>query len=233
MAKPIIRRKIETPNPAPVGAKFGRLLIISDGWEQVSSSGYRSDMVQVRCDCGKEKFVRPRSLTSATTLSCGCLHREQAKALCVGRMKHGHARRGITPKSRLYRVYYSMIARCSNPNTAKYSDYGGRGITVCERWRGEHGFEHFLEDMGNRPDGGSVERINNDGSYSPENCRWATASEQCNNRRSNRIIIHDGRAQTVSQWAREVGLKRATLNERLILGWSVSDALTTAVAASA
>lgn len=123
-----------------------------------------------------------------------------------------------------------MIARCYNPNVEKYPDYGGRGIVVCDRWRGEGGFELFLEDMGGRPVGASIERIDNDGPYSPENCRWATQMEQCNNRRSNRTLTFRGRSQTVSQWAREVGLNRGTLNERLELGWSVSDALTRPVA---
>lgn len=226
MAKPIIRRKIETPNPTPVGSKFGRLLIISGGWEQISASGYRSDMVQVRCDCGAEKFVRPRSLTSGSTVSCGCHQRESATELCLSRMKHGHARLPGTPQNRLYRLYHTMIQRCSNPNVEKYADYGGRGIVVCDRWRGEGGFERFLEDMGKRPPGASIERNDNDGPYSPENCRWASGTEQCNNRRSNRMIAFRGEERTLTQWARQAGINRSTLGDRLARGWSVADALT-------
>lgn len=227
MAKPIIRRKIETPNPVHIGAQFCRLLVIEDGWEQVSSKGWRSDMVKVRCDCGTEKFVRPHALISGHTVSCGCLQKERARALCKNRIKHGDAGSRPAPE---YRVYRTMLSRCYNPNVAKFDRYGGRGIFVADCWRGDGGYEQFIRDMGRRPMGCSVERIDNNGPYSPDNCRWATMSDQCNNRRSNRIIVHRGRAQTLQQWSREMGINYGTLLTRIDeLAWPVEKALETPV----
>ena len=117
-----------------------------------------------------------------------------------------------------------MNARCRNPRKVYYH---GRGIKVCERWRGKNGFANFLADMGERPAGMTLDRKDNDGPYSPENCRWVTASQQSRNTRANRLITYDGRTQTVAAWAEEVGLKWATLGGRLDGGWPVEKALKT------
>lgn len=226
MAKPYIRRKVEKPNPVQVGMRFSRLLVISDGWEQVGVTGLCSDMVEVRCDCGTAKFVRPSSLARGHVQSCGCLQKEVAAATTRARSTHGDSGQQRAPE---YGVYRTMLSRCDNPNVSKFAYYGGRGITVCDRWRGEGGYQRFLEDMGRRPKGASIERADVDGPYAPENCHWATATEQANNRRSNRLIAYIGRTQTLTQWANEFGLSPSLVSDRLSRGWSVDKALNTAI----
>ena len=117
-----------------------------------------------------------------------------------------------------------MKKRCLNPRHANFKDYGGRGITICERWMI---FENFLADMGERPDGMSLDRIDNNIGYLPENCRWTTVLEQNNNRRGNTILRFGGRALTISQWSVETGIKDCTISERLRHGWSVERTLIT------
>lgn len=119
-----------------------------------------------------------------------------------------------------------MLHRCTQPHNGRYASYGGRGITVCERW---HSFENFIADMGSRPDGTTLDRFpNNDGSYEPGNCRWATPKEQSSNRRSNRFLTFGGETLTLTEWARRLGVGHRTLGQRLDKwGWSVERTLST------
>jgi hypothetical protein len=126
------------------------------------------------------------------------------------RITHGHSFVGNI--SRAYNVWHSMKQRCLNKNNAGYPIYGGRGITVCERWLN---FENFLADMGNPPEGTSIERKNNDGNYEPDNCRWATRMEQGNNRRDNRYVILNGQQLTVAQATRIIGYSTESLYRSL------------------
>jgi hypothetical protein len=138
----------------------------------------------------------------------------------------GHARHGQhgTP---LYGRWHGMRQRTSNPRHRYYSNYGGRGITVCDRW---NSFENFAADMGPTfsPEL-ELDRIDNDGPYSPENCRWATRRQQQRNRRGNRILTLAGRSQSVADWADELGVKANTLHARLYKGWPVERVLTEGV----
>jgi hypothetical protein len=129
-----------------------------------------------------------------------------------------------------YRIWQDMLQRCTNPNRPTYRYYGGRGIAVCERWRS---FQAFVSDMGERPDGGSLDRINNDGNYEPGNCRWATTKEQARNRRSNRMLEIDGERMPVVVASERWGVPRYTLYSRLYDGWSDADAAKTPVRAMA
>lgn len=126
---------------------------------------------------------------------------------------------------RIKRIYYSMKDRCYNPNTPCYKDYGGRGITICQEWLNDiNSFISWALDNGYR-ENLSIDRLNNNCGYSPKNCRWATNKSQANNRRSNRIIVYDGREQTLKQWCEELGLSYITVYQRLYsYGWSVENA---------
>lgn len=121
-----------------------------------------------------------------------------------------------------YGVWAAMKRRCNNPNVKDYPNYGGRGIKVCDRW---NDFDAFYADMGSRPEGGMIERINNDGNYEPGNVRWATRADQANNKRNSRLMSCNGKTQTVAQWCHELGLSVGAIHQRLKNGWSEERAL--------
>lgn len=140
----------------------------------------------------------------------------------MARRRHGHATRllGLTPE---YHSWSAMISRCTaRPSNSRAHNYVDRGITVCERWRR---FEAFLEDMGSRLPGTTLDRIDNNRGYEPGNCRWATREEQQSNMRRSRRVTARGKTQTVAQWARELGTSSATITYRLAAGWPAEDAV--------
>jgi len=156
----------------------------------------------MRCDCeGKSK-------------SCGCLRSETIKKM---RTTHGAC------ATKEYKTWCSMKARCSNENAVAYRDYGGRGISVCERW---HTFANFVEDMGERPEGCSIDRIDVNGNYEPDNCRWATIKQQSRNKRSNHLLTIDGVAKTIIEWSEcESAANYYTIRTRLRAGWPDGEAV--------
>lgn len=199
------------------GEVFSRLTVI--GPPENTPTGYH---YMCQCVCGNQKLVRGAALNNKQVQSCGCLRNE---ALGKGRkVKHGHFA-NYTP-SPTYITWQSMIKRCTNPKCQKYCYYGGRGITVCPEWMK---FENFLADMGERPSGMSLDRINNNGNYEPVNCRWADGFQQHSNRRDNRLVTFNGTTECLALICRNQGLTgRAYQRVRMRLqrGWTIESALT-------
>ena len=185
------------------GRVFSRLKVVR---EVGRTKGRR--MWECVCDCGSIATVDHRALKSGNTSSCGCFRKESA---AKQKTIHGYAKRGS--KSRIYKVWGWILARCQTPSASGYENYGGRGIKVCNRWKE---FENFLADMGDPEDCTlTIERKDNDGDYEPGNCRWATRAEQGVNKRNNRFIEHDGQSMTITSWARHLGVSHSTLIEAL------------------
>jgi hypothetical protein len=197
-------------NPIVVGQRFGRFAVEATG-----------KYCLCLCDCGTRKTVRRDHLKTGMSQSCGCLHSERSSArtenLHKANTKHGKS------GTRLHSIWFGIKQRCGNPNNPAYKHYGARGIELCNRW---FDFSNFLSDMGEPQKGMTLERIDNNLGYSPDNCRWATRAEQMSNTRANRRITHQGETLTITQWAKRLGVHRNTFNERLRCGWSEHDAIT-------
>lgn len=156
------------------GKIFGRLTVVSRGENKWGKTTWNCI-----CECGTNTIVSGNNITHGQTSSCGCLQKERVKVLNT---VHGHSGGGII--SRTYCSWAAMKYRCMNYKASNFNNYGGRGIAVCDSWKDS--FENFLEDMGERPIGTSIDRIDNDGNYEPGNCRWGTSKEQSNNRRKRK-----------------------------------------------
>lgn len=176
-----------------VGKRFSRLVVVAEGKTKMHPSGSSHSSFVCECDCGSVVSVIGTSLTTGNTTSCGCFNLELLKARAT------HAMTG----TRTYRIWQAMRNRCRNTNMAGWQNYGGRGIRVCERWSS---FENFLSDMGESPPGHEIDRIDNNGIYEPNNCRWATREQQSRNKRSNRIISFNGQSKCMKDWARKFRL---------------------------
>lgn len=193
-----------------LGQRFGRLVVVSFAGRRLAKRTWNCV-----CDCGKRCVAHGYDLRHGKHKSCGCLHLESIR-------RHGHTKHGGS-RTRTYSSWSAMISRCTDPAATHFERYGGRGIKICERWRT---FENFLADLGERPEGKSLDRIDNDGNYEPGNCRWATNREQSLNRSDSRYIEFNGLRKRRSEWAEEYGIHPETLRCRLRKGWSVEKALT-------
>lgn len=191
------------------GQRFGRLVVI----ESVGRSKYRYGLWRCKCDCGNEVIVATNLLHRGKTQSCGCYKIDKNTT-------HGQS------GTRLYWIWGGMINRCTNSTMHNYNNYGGRGITVCDEWRTFEPFYEWAITNGYREDL-TIDRIDTNGNYCPENCRWATPKQQANNKRNNRLLTLNGITHTMTEWSEITGLSVTCICLRLDrYRWSVEDALT-------
>jgi hypothetical protein len=194
------------------GQPFGRWLVL----ERAANDARSRAQWLCQCACGTVRSVNGTSLRQGISLSCGCLCKERTSR---ARRKHGMTR---TPE---YTVWLNIRRRCYEPRNNRFAYYGGRGIIVCPEWR--ESFEQFYADMGIRPSlKHTVERRDNDGNYTPENCYWATDDIQRRNKRTNRMLTFEGRTLCAKDWSKITGLHRTTILQRVDSGWPVDQALT-------
>jgi hypothetical protein len=186
------------------GRKFGKLKVLCRADRQGCNQRWKC-----YCECGNITLVQGSNLRSGHGKSCGCIGGNSSHRKCY---------------TTEYHAWEGMKARCTNSNNDQWEDYGGRGITYCQRWRS---FENFLEDMGEKPRPEyTLERKNVDGNYTPQNCIWATRLVQNNNKRTNRKIAYDGRKLTAAAWSRETGIPKGAIFKRFfLLGWAAEKAL--------
>jgi hypothetical protein len=191
------------------GQRFGRLMVL----EQTAERRQGKVVWRCLCNCGQESLVATDKLRGGTTRSCGCLKREDARARMT---THGHTAGGA--RSSEFGTWCSMRRRCQDPAVERYPRYGGRGITVCDRW--DKSFEAFFADMGPRPSPEhSIERYENDGNYEPGNCGWELRPVQQRNREDRRTFAYNGEQLLLSEIARGTGINLQTLWKRINSGW--------------
>lgn len=197
-----------------IGKKFNRLKVL-----KFSHRRKKIAYFECICDCGNTVTTRGSSLVNGHTKSCGCFSKD-AKSRRF--KKHGYS------NTKEYKAWNAIIKRCTDSQNRAYENYGGRGIKVCKRWCDS--FENFLEDMGKAPTPKhTIDRIDNDGDYTPDNCRWATMKQQMNNKRSNVNITWNGETKTATQWARKMNMPRSTFFNRLNNGWSLEKIFNTPI----
>lgn len=205
------------------GQKF-EMWTVLEVYGKNKSGGY---MWLCQCDCGKIKAIDGRSLRSGTSKSCGC-------GRSVYGDLYGHGKHNGR-NDRLYAVWVGIKDRCLNSNSKFYHRYGGRGITICDEWKDDYpafkewAYSHGYNDQAPKGEC-TIDRINNDEGYSPENCRFTTSMEQCNNRSNNHRVEYNGEEHTIAEWCRITGIPKYTLLYRINrYGWDIEKALTTPV----
>jgi len=196
------------------GKRFGRLLVLEEAGHQRAEIRWKC-----LCDCGNIAYFPGWDLRTGRIVSCGCKRKE-------GRPSNSFQYKNVG--TQIYHAYVNMKTRCYNPHYYLYQHYGGKGITICDEWLGKDGFENFYNwSMTHGYSAGlSIDRIDNSKEYSPSNCRWATMTEQQNNRTNNRMITANGETHTMAEWSRLSNIRYETIQRRLSSGWSEQDAVT-------
>lgn len=205
------------------GERYGKLTVLEYSHTDPKS---RKSFWKCRCDCGNTTVICASNLRSGNTVSCGCGEIENRKRLMKvfyeEHFRHGEA------YSRIHRIWAHMKERCSNPCSKNYPQYGGRGISVCDEWRGPNGFEAFFDwaMSSGYSDDLTIDRIDTNGNYTPQNCRWATPTVQANNRRTNRLVTINGETKSLAEWCRIYGKNYQTVYCRIEAGVDPEEALT-------
>ena len=196
------------------GRQFGRLIVLRDTGLK---DKYGMSIWLCECNCGNKVKVSTKHLGKSTK-SCGCLRKDTNILLNT---KHGKS------NTRLWKTWYEMKNRCNNKDDSNFYNYGGRGIKVCDDWN--NNFEHFYDWALKHgySDALTIDRINNNGNYEPNNCRWISRAEQNNNKRNNHLLTYNGKTQNIKKWSEELGLKWSTIYSRLHQGWSIERTLST------
>lgn len=198
------------------GQQFGRLFVIERVGNYISPQGVKQAQWRCKCKCGNETNVTTAKLRSGHTQSCGC---KVVETIAQMNKTYGMS------NSRLHYAWGNMKSRCYNPNNRFFKRYGGRGITVCEEWRDSFtAFVDWAMENGYR-DNLTIDRIDNNKGYSPNNCRWVTAKVQANNRSTSKVYVIDGTAKSISEWCERYTKKKSTVAYRLNAGWTIEEAL--------
>lgn len=204
-------------NPPQIGGIFGNLTVL----ERTSES--RAYFL-CQCACGNQKKIRRDHLRNGKIISCGCVRTAgssaRAHVMHAANTTHGKSR------TKLHGVWFGIKQRCTNPKSTAFKYYGGKGISICERWLD---FSNFFADLGEPEIGMTLDRINSNGNYEPSNCRWATRKEQMLNTSRNHYLTHNGETMTISQWAEKTGISQKNIGNRIKKGWPIPEALETPV----
>ena len=208
-----------------VGDKFNHLEVISLS-EERRQSGTKRHLAYCKCDCGRFTTVEKYNLVTGNTRRCNNCSRANKSLL---KRTHGNSdcfKRRNPLGYKCYVAHQRIKDRCNDPKNKRYKDYGARGVSVCQRWMDS--YESFRADMGLPPSKShQIDRIDNDGDYSPDNCRWVTHQENSNNKRNNHFVTANGKTQTLAQWERETGIKQELIRHRIEGGWSDEQAVNT------
>ena len=198
------------------GQKFGRLTVLS----RLKDDKRKEALWLCKCDCGKLVKVYSYTLRIGRTKSCGCWKRDNSK-----KMFSTHK----LSNTRVYKIWAQMKKRCYNPNYSQFELYGGRGISMCNEWK-ENFLSFYNWSMANGyNDKLSIDRIDFNGNYEPNNCKWSTNIEQANNKRNNHFITYNNETHTIAEWERKLGLYKGAVGSRLSRGWSIEKTLTTSI----
>lgn len=187
------------------GKRFGRLTVVEYLYGKNRQSYWRCI-----CDCGKEKITRASSLKAGLTRSCGCFHSDRSKVVCSNNFKTHQG-----SKTRLFKIWVGMKKRCFDVKEPAYVNYGGRGITICDDWKNDFvSFRDWALNSGYEQNL-TIDRIDNNGDYEPSNCKWSSAKEQANNRRSNILFAYKGKVQNLKTWCEELSLNYKSVWSRI------------------